>query len=50
MLSDVAKEVGVVLRMNTSARFSGPDQRAYDASFGALWAWAESSRAAGGTR
>jgi CubicO group peptidase (beta-lactamase class C family) len=43
MLSDTAKEVGVILFLNTS--LSGPDQRAYGVIFDALWKYAESLRA-----
>jgi CubicO group peptidase (beta-lactamase class C family) len=42
MLSDLAKEVGVVLFMNTS--LSGADARASSAIFDALWEYAESLR------
>lgn len=45
MLSDTAREVGVILFLNTS--LSGPDQRAYAAIFDALWKYAESLRAGG---
>jgi CubicO group peptidase (beta-lactamase class C family) len=43
MLSDTAREVGVVLIVNTS--LSGPEQRAYAAIFDALWKYAEALRA-----
>ncbi|MDZ4863798.1 MAG: serine hydrolase domain-containing protein [Gemmatimonadota bacterium] len=45
MLSDLAREVGVILFMNTSV--SGPDQRAASVIFDALWKYAESLRAGG---
>jgi CubicO group peptidase (beta-lactamase class C family) len=45
MLSDLAKEVGVILFMNTS--LSGTDARASSAIFDALWKYAESLRVAG---
>lgn len=45
MLSDLSKEVGVILFLNTS--LSGPDQRASFAIFDALWKHAEAVRASG---
>ena len=45
MLSDLAREVGVIFFLNTS--LSGPDQRASAAIFDALWKHAESLRARG---
>jgi hypothetical protein len=43
MLSDVGREVGVILLLNTS--LSGPERRAYGAIFDALWKYGESLRA-----
>jgi hypothetical protein len=43
MLSDLAKEVGVILIVNTS--LSGEQQRAYGAIFDALWQHGEALRA-----
>ena len=45
MLADTAKEVGVILLLNTS--LSGPDQRAYLAIFDALWKYADALRTGG---
>ena len=45
MLSDLDKEVGVVLFSNTS--LSGSEGRAFNTIFDALWKYAESLRAAG---
>jgi CubicO group peptidase (beta-lactamase class C family) len=45
MLSDLAREIGVIFFVNTS--LSGPDQRATSIIFDALWRHAESLRAGG---
>ncbi len=45
MLSDLAREIGVIFFMNTSV--SGPDQRSASAISDALWKYAESLRAGG---
>jgi CubicO group peptidase (beta-lactamase class C family) len=47
MLSDLSKEIGVVLLVNTSTSLSGPEQRVYFDLFEALWKYAESLRAVG---
>jgi CubicO group peptidase (beta-lactamase class C family) len=46
MLADPSRQIGVVLLVNTSTSFSGPEQATYFALFEAFWKHAESMRAA----